>query len=250
MNKGFEKLKNIEINKSRNTCLLEATNTYKYLNTYSCNYLIVYFRICSYNAVYSSIINLNNQVMKKLFTLLLCFISTISVYSQLGDSIKFTDCHRFNSFMKDTNSTNGLMTYAREIHPNGTLVFNFDVSIGLNVEQDLYPLLKLDTFYTFTKTMEIPSRSNDEKVTERYQQFYKGILVEGGGYSLRRPIADDAPIDPCFGLYSLTPYLGTNIDIDIIPNYDDEQAIEALELELDTTLASVDTVVLVISPNL
>lgn len=64
---------------------------------------------------------------------------------------------------------------------------------------------------------ENKSRFDENVIYRRYQQLYKGLLVDGGGYtaSYRIAIGPNEPNDPCKAAYRLSPYILSDINIDI-----------------------------------
>jgi hypothetical protein len=143
----------------------------------------------------------------------------------------FADCDNYNQFLRIPASVEFIYNYADEIMPNGAIIFDPNKTFEFNGIIDLYPALGLNSDYTFVQTGIYESPLNNEKVTVRYQQYFKGVKVTGGGYSRRIPKTSgpDGPNGPegpgpCDQFGTLTPYLATNIDIDPNPHLTAEDA--------------------------
>lgn len=123
-------------------------------------------------------------------------------------------CGNYNSFLSAPTIEN-LKSLVDTVYPNGTIYFDpskLDVSGKLEL---LYPLLDLDEKTTFELAKETKSRLNEDKLFRRYQQYYDGILVEGGGFTTAYYIPSGPPVDPCLEAYMMTPYLLSEIDLQL-----------------------------------
>ncbi|HRO09303.1 MAG TPA: M4 family metallopeptidase [Saprospiraceae bacterium] len=108
-----------------------------------------------------------------------------------------------NSFMKNVPSP--LKDIADKIDADGTIHIKHDRYV---TEKDILQLLSIKPEFSFSKKRENTSYLNAQKKYKYYQQFYKGIRVESGGYL----IAEDT------GKVSLfSPNLFTDIETDTTP---------------------------------
>jgi len=182
-------------------------------------------------------------------SLILIFYLT-TTHSQITGG-NFADCDKYNKFLRTTTSITAINNFAEEIRNDGTIIFDQNRTNSFNGISDLYTPLRLTSDHTFFKTGEYISRINNQKKTIRYQQYFKGIKVEGGGYSERRPIGP-GPDNPCLEIYSLTPYLATDINIGTNPSLSLSQIRIVLGNQLGVSIATNNILSseLVISPSI
>lgn len=126
------------------------------------------------------------------------------------------NCGNYNAFRTSSTYSN-LMYYADKIYPSGIIKLNLAKSNEYGGVEDLYPLLGVETGNTFTQAMTIPSRFDNDKQYFRYQQFYNGIKVEGGGYTVAALMTGGGPGDPCAQAYMVSPYIISGINLNVSP---------------------------------
>ena len=158
---------------------------------------------------------------------------------------QLSTCSNYNAFV--TSSTKAA-SFADTIYPSGRILFTPDSVEGKSVE-DLYEILDLDDDVKFVDTMLYTNRFDTGFVDVRYQQFFKEVKVEGGGFtvSLAAPgsIGGD---DRCDRIAAMSPYVlsGFN-DMSVEPTIDDSADIltalsisefEYVELVVSTHLDS------------
>ena len=135
-----------------------------------------------------------------------------SVFSQQAIYKSITECSDYNYFIQG-NSINQLKYYADTVLADGTIMFNLEKSHEIGSLEILYPLLNVGENATFEIIHESLSRTDSTKKFVKYQHFYKGIKVDGSGFTLVAPA--DPNDDPCLEVYMLAPYILSNINIDI-----------------------------------
>ncbi len=101
---------------------------------------------------------------------------------------------------------------------NGTIQFSESV-----LEKDLLSSIGLDKESSFTNTHEATSMLNEEVTTKRFEQYYKGIKVNGGGYALYLNKRSGTE-----RVSSFTPYIFYDIDVNITPKIGDSEILELL----------------------
>lgn len=124
-----------------------------------------------------------------------------------------SDCSGFNAFLNSSNF-GSLSYYAEVIEPHGTIKFDLSKSGEYDGIMDLYPLLGVGgSGYSFQLEKVTQSRLDGNKKFYRYQQYYQGVKVLGGGYT-EAAIGDG---DPCKTALQLFPYLHTGINVGTTP---------------------------------
>jgi hypothetical protein len=91
-----------------------------------------------------------------------------------------------------------LKPYTESIYPGGSLIFNPSLGEELGTTDDLFNLLNLQNGITFDILNVQPSRIDDRISYIRYQQYYNGIEVIGGGVVVGKNTGggDIDPVDP------------------------------------------------------
>ena len=170
------------------------------------------------------------------------------------DTSKYTfECDFYNNFFASNRFQVTLDSVARDIYEGGIIIIDDEKapSNGVFTFDDLYPYLNLDSNYTFEQLTIHDNFIIEGTVSIRYQQYFQGLEVEGGGYSAiaYRP---DGPGDPCLELYALTPYIINDIELDTsdIITLSNLLNIINTEFNIDSIYDSLTVINLVISPNL
>lgn len=153
-------------------------------------------------------------------------------------------CNNYNAFRNGPNLA-ALKYFADTIYPGGTILFDLSKSSEWNGVESLYPLLGIGAANTFLLVDQTPSRL-DDATHSRYQQYYNGVKVEGGGYT----VSELGPPggDPCRPAYMLTPYIASGIHLNAQPNISEtglKPILLALVHQSDTSIHD-----LAISPEL
>jgi Zn-dependent metalloprotease len=168
--------------------------------------------------------------------------------AQIDTVRMFSMCESYNKFL-NTSGFDSLLQYAEEITPSGIISFQPSAIQDLDSIQQLYPFLEIQSACTFEKGFAWRNRLDSNLYSIRYQQFYNGVKVEGGGYTLQIPGPD--LVHPCMKLYSLFPYIASDITISTTPNIVAQDLDSLVNLHLGGSLVStqVDTYELRILPN-
>lgn len=133
-------------------------------------------------------------------------------FSQQDTFKSILDCQNYNSFR--FNENNGqLKYYANEIQSNGLMDFNLSRMKDINVNnfQPILALMNVSPQNTFILEMESIDPFDNQRKTLRYQQYYKGVSVEGGGYALT------TTTDPCPKGLMMSPFIASNIALNVLP---------------------------------
>jgi Zn-dependent metalloprotease len=148
--------------------------------------------------------------MKTRFFLSILFTLLFKVAS--GQEIKpLLDCPNFNKFTTKGFSEE-LLYYADSIYPRGLIVFNKNRIQELNDFNKITELLRYERESSFRLERETKSFLDDSRY-QYFQQYYKEVLVEGGGYSKNIPTDD-----PCLSVLALGVNIAYDIKLDITPN--------------------------------
>jgi Zn-dependent metalloprotease len=118
------------------------------------------------------------------------------------------DCSNYNSFRFVANNEQ-LNYYVNEIHPNGLIEFKLSKTQEINNFQTILSLMNIGSDNTFVMEREIPSVFDGNSKHLRYQQYYKNVLVEGGGYALT------TTTDPCPKALSMSAFIASNINLSV-----------------------------------
>ncbi|HZV70177.1 MAG TPA: M4 family metallopeptidase [Saprospiraceae bacterium] len=128
-----------------------------------------------------------------------------------------------------------LQEKVKRVNPDGSMQFFDDVSISDN---DIINYLNVDEQYTFDIQNERASRFDTGLSYFRFQQFYRGIKVEHGGYVIK---SKGKLPEGNFDVRQFTPFLFYGIDLDTKPVINEDNIVEILGV------ASVEEMELIIS---
>lgn len=175
-----------------------------------------------------------------LITLLfICFASTLD--AQENNYQPASDCSNYNAFAKSSqiDQVKPLVSAVRE---NGTLLLNPEKADSMDL---LFQKLGVTTGTTFQLVKETKSRLDSTKFFRKYQQYYYGVEVEGGGYTTAY-IGPGGPTDPCAEAYMMAPHILTEISLNHnptvpstnIPSILDVQRVESSKLLITHNLTN------------
>jgi len=103
------------------------------------------------------------------------------------------------------NNESNLQNITKKVYRDGTLnLMNSDIT---DLDQILNEI-QLPSDCTFELTEEIPSRFDQEQIIAKYQQYYKGVPVKGGGYKIRKNLKTNKIL-----LFSPSIYYGIELNI-------------------------------------
>ena len=99
--------------------------------------------------------------------------------------------------------------------------------------EENFSILGLEDENTFELIRENRSRLDSNKLFRRYQQYYQGVLVEGGGVTAAYIIPDGGgtePQGPCSkSAYFVSPQIFSNIKIDVNNHISDFQVTQIFD---------------------
>lgn len=169
----------------------------------------------------------------KLFILLTLFLSITGLYAQDG----IEPCTNFNSFLQSNQNISILdSVYGGHTTKTGMIEFDIEKSIGFGLIEDHQDLFNIDGYTTFAWIDERQSRFSNTRY-ERYQQYYKGVKVVGGGYSRVVPI--DPGGNPCVPVMLLSLHIYNNINMDIEPSVQKEDIESILANQIGGTALNI-----------
>lgn len=163
---------------------------------------------------------MKNRIFPNLLVLLALVIFHSPIQGQSSDSyLDFYENTVINKF-KDSPEFNRNYE-VQKVFENGTIVFSESNTI---LEKDLMGSIGLDKTSSFDMVYEAASMLDNNTKTKRFEQYYKGIKVHGGGYALfmNTSLKTDRVL-------SFTPYIFYDIDVDITPKVDDNDIIALLK---------------------
>ncbi|MEZ4931418.1 MAG: M4 family metallopeptidase [Saprospiraceae bacterium] len=150
---------------------------------------------------------------------LLCFVlSSHLLFSQESLFSTTYECSNFNTFMTG-DSIESLMYFTDTIYPSGIMDMDISKSGEYDGWTDLLPLMDIDFGTTFELTMTNINRFDPDKKYYRYQQYYQGLKVKGGGITVSA-YTSDGPGDPCEVDFLIAPYIAADIDVSTTPTID------------------------------
>ena len=159
--------------------------------------------------------------MKTKLCLLLCLIGNIIKAQDPSFTIS-SDCPNYNSFINDSM----LFTNSHLIAPFefGTLYTDL---VKMDSLDAIISTFGLDEDISFQLQFSEDEYNDSSRYYSRFQEYYNGILVEGGGITvnyIRNKNGD--PGNPCDVLYSLAPRILTGFSLNSIPTVSLSTAIE------------------------
>jgi len=180
----------------------------------------------------------------KLFIVLM-FITNSSIFAQ---SDGYASCPNENSFMESDN-LDDLKLITDTIYPYGTMLFDMSLADQYNGIDDILTLLGVEDGTTFELDGIYESQFDDGLKTLRFQQFYNGVIVDGGGYSMKIYTHGGGGTGPCDVPSIISPDI-ISVDIDVNPDISEGELGDILKEEEDL-LEEIDfTYSLSISHNL
>ncbi|MEN9385347.1 MAG: hypothetical protein RLZZ185_88 [Bacteroidota bacterium] len=160
-----------------------------------------------------------------LITLLfICFASTLD--AQENNYQPASDCSNYNAFAKSSQIelVKPLVSAVRE---NGTLLLNPEKEDSMDL---LFQKLGVTTGTAFQLVKETKSRLDSTKFFRKYQQYYYGVEVDGGGYTTAY-IGPGGPTDPCAEAYMMAPHILTEISLNHNPTVPSTNIPSILEVQ-------------------
>ncbi len=162
--------------------------------------------------------------------LIVCFLMLPTMmYSQEVTNNPYTrlsTCSYYNAFLS-TWHRDSLETKVDTVKNNGTIYFGSKFGSEIGNLNNMNPYLGLNTSYSFQFLRSIRGTLDTNKVYARYQEYYNGLKVEGGGYTVSfyppGPVGPDCPNcpeprGPCDRIYAMTAYVLSNININTSPS--------------------------------
>jgi hypothetical protein len=151
------------------------------------------------------------------------FLIPFSVIAQEGQFKAQSECENHNKFFK-TGNYETLQELTDTIYPNGIVYFD-PYKVQEYGQEAILDMLQLDEGITFELKGTQQSRFNEQKVYRRFQQYYNGVIVEGGGYSVSSLITGGGNPSvpgpgwggPCDAVAMVAFYVLTEIGIQTTP---------------------------------
>lgn len=144
-----------------------------------------------------------------------------------------SECDNYNKFLEGSELYN-LKELSDTIYPNGKIYLDVERDVQFRELESITPFLGLGNDYSLQYLSTRVSRFDENIEFRRYEQYFKGVKVEGGGVTAAYRIPGDGPVGPngpCDELYMLSPYLFTEINIDVNPQIVETQLSAMLNVE-------------------
>lgn len=170
--------------------------------------------------------------MKKILLYIIAISSPIIIFGQEIITSK-TDCDNYNKFLESSKLDN-LKELSDSIYPNGKIYLDVERNERFRELESIKTFLGLGNVYSLQYKSTRVSRFDENIEFRRYEQYFKGVKVEGGGLTAGYRIPGDGPVGPngpCDELYMLSPYLFTEIDIDVNSQIGESQLSRILNVE-------------------
>jgi len=166
-----------------------------------------------------------------------------------GQTERAYDCNNFNSFLNGrTLST--LKSISDSIYIDGTTYIRNDKINDLGEVNVVKRFFDNDRNTSYRLVKEIPSKINKDNIYRKYQQYYKGILVENGGFTVYRENGYVRPstcnVAPGGSLSSYRSYIFSNINVATASKTTNRQLGSFLNVKNE----NIRKAALIISPNL
>lgn len=144
--------------------------------------------------------------MKYNIILTTLILFSINLIAQENESP--VNCPSFNSFKLEEGADH----YIDDISESGIIHLNIEHTYELDGISEFVALLGLGQDNHFELVQSQKSRFNENIEYEYYQQFYKGVAVEGGGFTVSAWVIPGDPGNPCDRAYNM---LFSNLYFDI-----------------------------------
>ena len=136
-----------------------------------------------------------------------------------------SECDNYNKFLEGSK-LHDLKELSDSIYPSGKIYLDVERDVQFRELESFTPFLELGNDYSLQYLSTRVSRFDKNIEFRRYEQYFKGVKVEGGGVTAAYRIpgdGPDGPNGPCDELYMLSPYLFTEIDISVNPDIYENQ---------------------------
>lgn len=159
-------------------------------------------------------------------TILLFLFTTTRMFAQENNYQPASDCPNYNAFAQSTQ-VEQVRPLVLSIEENGTLLLNPEKADSM---ETIFQKMGVTAGTTFQLVKETKSRLDSTKFFRKYQQYYNGVAVEGGGYTTAY-IGPNGPTDPCLVAYMLVPHILTGISLNHNPTVSPTSIPSILEVQ-------------------
>ena len=157
--------------------------------------------------------------------LILSLFLFLNLHLRAQESNNSSDCENYNSFVADSTIFDN--THFHAPYENGILHIDLSPRDSLDA---IISQLGIDTNTSFQYIFTGTDFQDTVFYFARFQQYHKGIKVDGGGYTVEyiRNKTDD-PDNPCDNIYSIAPRILTEISVDTAADISLQSALEYFE---------------------
>lgn len=164
--------------------------------------------------------------LRSTLTILLLAFTAIRMFAQENDYQPASDCPNYNAFAQSIQ-VEQIRPLVLSVEENGTLLLNPEKADSMEI---IFQKMGVTTGTTFLLVKETKSRLDSAKFFRKYQQYYNGVEVEGGGYTTAY-IGPNGPTDPCLAAYMLVPHILTGISLNHDPTVSSTSIPSILEVQ-------------------
>ncbi len=118
-----------------------------------------------------------------------------------------------------------IVDIAEKIYPNTTIKLKHDATVS---PEGILDMLKMDRHVSFAQEREKVGRFDTNILFKHYQQYYKGVKVKNGGYTIKTRCGDSSDKNR---LELFTPNIFYNIDVDVEPTIREKNLVRILDVE-------------------
>jgi len=165
--------------------------------------------------------------MKQSILICLLFIFfTSNLTAQENNYQRASLCSNYNAFAK-SSQIEQVKPLVAEVRENGTLLLDPEKADSMEI---LFQKMGVTAGTTFQFVKETKSRLDSTKFFRKYQQYYNGVEVEGGGYTTAY-IGPGGPTNPCVVAYMMAPHILTEISLNHNPTLPSTSLSTILEIQ-------------------
>lgn len=142
------------------------------------------------------------------------------------------DCDNVNAYIDNSMTMATLKDYTDTIYPRGSMLLDYTFESDYGNFEDIITFLTDDLNSSYSPVSQSESFLSSDQYTVRYQQYYDGVEVDGGGYTVAfKTSSDPNPSGPCDFAFALTPFIITDINVNVTPTIANSELATILSVE-------------------
>lgn len=178
--------------------------------------------------------------MKTVLLSLLLIISSVGLNGQELGTLSKHDCEVMNLTLDRIDSTKSLYDFLLEENLGGVINLHPFTIEDIGGWENFLSNIRVDSNITFAHKLSTPSRLLDGTF-HQYKQFYKGIEVIDGGFTILTNNNDIQavpgpscpscpPVEPCSEIQMFSPFIYEDINLSVIPTLSESQLAQTLNV--------------------